>query len=431
MHTQTEDQVSGIDWDHLVQNERVHRSVYTSPAIFEAEMSRVFGATWSYLAHESEVPEPNDWRATSLGRRRVLLCRTADGGLQAIIDRCTHRGAQLTDGDDGCAKRFSCPYHGWTFANDGRLLAVPFPETYGPRFDKAARGLGRVRTESYRGFVFGTLNPEAPPLADYLGPATPYFDLLIDRHPGGDLTVLSTPIRQTFAGNWKLSWDNATDGLHATFAHRSYNVLGREYEVATVLARDPDSTPMYSKDLTGGHMLVDQRPGIPAGPWATMRPVPFSEELTAEHLARAGTSPTDLDLATGSMLNLCLFPNLLFVGNQLLVVEPLAVDRTRLSMYLTVGTQLSDAINELRIRVDEDFTNFGTPDDLDMFERVQIGLGVPEMEWVDVSRGVHGEGDHVADDGLLTGPITSEVAMRGYLREYRRLMSHPAQLRAG
>ena len=425
------DPLAGLDWDHLVQHERVHRSVYTSPAIFEAEMSRVFGATWSYLAHESQVPRPNDWRAAALGRRRVLLCRAADGSLHAMLDRCTHRGAQLTDGDAGCAKRFSCPYHGWTFANDGRLVAVPFPDAYGSEFDRSARGLGRVRIESYRGFVFATLNPDAPPLADYLGPATPWFDHLIDRHPGGRLAVTPTPIRQTFAGNWKLSWDNATDGLHATFAHRSYNGLGRDHAVSTVLDRDPASTPMYAKDLTGGHMVVDQRPGIPGGPWATMRPVPFSEELAAEHLTRPGSTPDDLDLATGSMVNLCLFPNLLFVGNQLLVVEPIAVDRTRLSMYLTVGDELSEPINELRVRVDEDFTNFGTPDDLDMFERVQIGLGVPEMEWVDVSRGVHGNCDRVADDGLLTGPITSEVAMRGYLREYRRLMRRAALLRAG
>ena len=419
------------DWDHLIQLERVHRSLYTSADVFELEMSRVFGATWSFLVHESEIPEAGDWRAVSIGRRRVLVSRAADGRVSAVLDRCAHRGAQMTDGDGGCAKRFTCPYHGWTFSADGRLLGVPFPEAYGPSFAKADRGLGRVRVASSRGFVFGTLNHDGPSLDDYLGPAGAWLDVLVDRHPGGRVRVLPTPIRQTFAGNWKLSWDNATDGLHATFAHRSYNVLGRGREVSTVLARDPAATPMYGKDLTGGHMVVDQRPGIPAGPWATMRPTPFSEELVAGHLARPGAEPGDLDLATGSMVNLCLFPNLLFVGNQLLVIEPLAVDRTRLSMYLTVGEELTPEINELRVRVDEDFTSFGTPDDLDMFERVQLGLGVPEMEWVDVSRGVHGDCDWIDGDGLLTGPITSEAPMRGYLREYRRLMADPAELHAG
>ena len=78
----------------------------------------------------------------------------------------------------------------------------------------------------------------------------------------------------------------------------------------------------------------------------------------------------------------------------------------------------------MRPRVEEDFAAFGVPDDLDVFERVQDGLTrAPEVEWVDVSRGIDAGTDHLDVDGRPTGPITSEVATRGYLREYRRLMS--------
>ena len=238
---------------------------------------------------------------------------------------------------------------------------------------------------------------------------------------------MGSPQVLEFAGNWKLSWDNAADGLHATFAHHSYNTLGEMVDTETVLARDPGSTPMVSKALRNGHMVVDQRPGIPQGPWATMRNVPFREPLESA-LVDAGRAGL-LDLATGSMVNLSLFPNLIFVGNQLLVVEPLAVDRTRLQLWLTAAPGAPAEIDLLRLRVDEDFVNFGTPDDLDMFERVQRGLRVPEMEWIDMSRGLPDNTGEPEGD-TICGPITSEAPQRRYLAHYAKLMTTPASTRA-
>ncbi|MEO5900787.1 MAG: hypothetical protein ABIR68_11755, partial [Ilumatobacteraceae bacterium] len=90
-----------------------------------------------------------------------------------------------------------------------------------------------------------------------------------------------------YRGNWKLAWDNGADGLHANFAHQAYNVLGRAADTITVLARDPATTPMFGTLLGHGHVVVDQRPGIADGSWATLRPLPFSGELAgtvrAEH----------------------------------------------------------------------------------------------------------------------------------------------------
>jgi phenylpropionate dioxygenase-like ring-hydroxylating dioxygenase large terminal subunit len=412
----------------LVEEGRVHRRCYVDADVFAQEQHQVFGRTWCYLGHESEVPAPGDWKAASIGTRRVLLTRAGDGALHAVLDRCAHRGARLTDGDHGHDARFTCPYHGWCFAGDGRLLAVPFPAAYGPSFDRAAHGLHAVRIEAHRGLVFGTVDPDAVPLLEHLGHAGPWLDEYLDRNPGGGIRVLRGPLRHTFRGNWKLSWDNAADGLHATFAHRSYNRLGAGAETDTVLARDPGRTPMVAKDLGGGHMVVDQRPGLPAGAWPSMRPVPNVERYVAALVARVGDEHAAdlLELATGSMVNLSLFPNLLLVGNHLMVVEPVAVDLTRLSMWLVASEGAPPEIGLLRPRVEEDFVAFGVPDDLDVFERVQDGLTrAPEVEWVDVSRGVDAGTDHLDADGLPTGPITSEVATRGYLREYRRLMSVP------
>ena len=418
---------STADFGQLVQPHRVHRRIYTDPRIFEMEMTRVFAASWCYVGHESEIPGPGDYLTTTLGLRPVLMTRGRDGAVNVLLNRCAHRGTVLAAEASGCAKRFVCPYHGWTYSPDGQLVAIPFPADH-PVEDYSTLSLGRLATASYRGFVFATLNAEPEPLDCWLGEAADAFDTIIDRHPGGELAVMGSPQLLEFAGNWKLSWDNAADGLHATFAHHSYNSLGETVDVETVLARDPGSTPMVSKALRNGHMVVDQRPGIPQGPWATMRNVPFREPLESA-LVDVGATEL-LDLATGSMVNLSLFPNLLFVGNQLLVIEPVAVDRTRLQLWLTSAPGAPPEIDLLRLRVDEDFVNFGTPDDLDMFERIQRGLSIPEMEWIDMSRGLPDDGATDGTDGTIYGPITSEAPQRRYLAHYAELMTSPATTRA-
>ncbi len=427
------------DFNYLVQPHRVHRRIYTDPAIFGLEMTRVFAASWCYVGHTSEIPKPGDYRTLTLGGRPVMLVRGRDRSVNVLLNRCAHRGTVVAAEAHGCAKRFVCPYHGWSYGTDGHLLAIPFPGDH-PVKDYSTLSLGRLEVAEYRGFVFATLNADPEPLEDWLGDAREALDLIINRHPEGELAVMGSPQILEFAGNWKLSWDNAADGLHATFAHHSYNTLGETVDVETVLARDPGSTPMVSKALPNGHMVVDQRPGIPQGPWATMRKVPFREPLESE-LIRTGHADR-LDLATGSMVNLSLFPNLIFVGNQLLVVEPVAYDRTRLHLWLTSAPKAPPEVDLLRLRVDEDFVNFGTPDDLDMFERVQRGLSIPEMEWIDMSRGLPdtngdsasahiGSGETpTAAGGAITGPITSEAPQRRYLAHYAKLMTTPAETRA-
>lgn len=408
----------------LVRTDRVHRRLYTDPAIFELEMTRVFAASWCYIGHESEITQKGDFKTCTVGGRPVLMTRGTDGEIHVLLNRCSHRGTVLNIDERGCAKRFRCPYHGWTYANDGRLLAVPFPANH-PIKDRSRLSLGRMAVATYRGFVFATLHPDPKPLDIWLGPAREPLDAIIDRHPGAKIVVLPTAQRFEFAGNWKLAWDNASDGLHATFAHHSYNVLGRTAETETVLARDPGDTEMFAQALGHGHMLVDQRPGIPQGPWATMRPTPFSETL--ENEVTAAGNGGQLDLATGSMVNLSLFPNLIFVGNQLAVVEPISVDRTRLWFWLCSAPEAAPEIDLMRLRADEDFVSFGTPDDLDMFERVQRGLSIPEMEWIDVSRGLSHED---ARDASERTSITSEGPQRGYLAHYSELMAIEVETRA-
>ncbi len=408
---------------HLVRDDLVHRRVYTDPALFDIEMDRVFGGTWCYIGHESEVPQPGSFVRRRLGRRQILLARTEEGEIRGLLNRCTHRGTTLVGEERGCRKRLTCPYHGWAFALDGRLLNLPVSDSYDRLYERPF-DLGQLKVESYRGFVFGTLAAEPPALAEWLGAAATWLDEHIDRHPQGALRVLPTAVRQEYRGNWKHAWDNAADGIHATFAHRSYNLLGKTADTDTVLARNPNSTPMVSRTLGHGHCVVDQRPGIPAGPWSTMRPLPTRSDLEEALRDSGNRSRENLDLMTGSMVNLSIFPNLIFVGNQMMVVEPLSVDHTRLSYYLVLADQAPEEVNLMRLRVDEDFVSFGTPDDLEMFERVQEGLATVEEEWIDISRGHHA-GDVEDEHGDVVGGIATEAPIRAYLAEWKRLMAKP------
>lgn len=409
--------------NHLVRDELLHRSVYTDQELFDLEMQRVFGGTWVFLAHESEIPEAGDYVRRQMGKRQILIVRTEHGEIKGLINRCTHRGTTLVPGEAGCAKRFVCPYHGWAFDLDGRIANLPVPDSYDKLYERPF-DLGQVAIGERAGFIFGTLAADPIPVDDWLGAAGPWLDLHVARYPKGKMKVQRRKVVQEFAGNWKMSWDNAADGIHATFAHASYNTLGKSADTDTVLARNPAATPMVSKTLGHGHCVVDQRPGIPDGPWSTMRPLPTRDDLE-ESLREKGHEAQEMfDLMTGDMINLSIFPNLIFVGNQIMVPEPVAPDRTKVNFYLSMAPEAEEEVDLMRLRVDEDFLSFGTPDDFEMFERVQEGLRVDEEEWIDISRGA-GAGDVVDEDGLVTGTVASEAPMRAYLAEWKRLMSKP------
>ncbi len=424
----------GLALDHLFGEGMMHRSLYIDPDIFAQEMVRVFGGTWVYLAHESELPKSNTFKRANLGLRPVIVTRDGFGRLHGLFNRCTHRASTICRADQGTAKRFQCPYHAWVFANDGRLESVPWPEAYGPNWEKASRDLGQVqRLDSYRGFIFATLNPDAPSLVDYLGGASEFIDVWLDRYPEGTLTVRSSAQRMMYNANWKLTWDNAADGYHPAFSHRSLLAVAARYGDARDMqyfSRQPDASPMYVKALGNGHTVQDQRPAMSGGYWQWVRPMPGMEAVEAELIETYGTEEAHrlLEMGPGAGLNLNIFPNLLFIGNHLQIVEPVSVDRTRLTWYGTTIDALPPSLNTLRMRMQEDFPAFGEPDDLANFEEAQRGMQIPEMEWIDVSRGLGTSRDSVASDGVVTGPVTDEHHIRAYMAEWRRLMTTDLRL---
>jgi phenylpropionate dioxygenase-like ring-hydroxylating dioxygenase large terminal subunit len=427
-------------FENLVHEDRVHRTLYTDPAIFEQEMSNIFGAVWVYLAHESQVPNNDDFVASRLGLRPLIVTRDMNGKIRALYNRCTHRGARVSRQDKGSARTFQCAYHGWTYFNTGKLRGVPWPEGYASDFKDAQFNLAQVpRVESYRGFIFGTLNPAAPALLDYLGPARKPIDEWLDRHPGGRV-VLCEANRLKYKGNWKLAYDNSADGYHVVFSHRSLldmenRHVDEENKGMSFYKGKPDEAPMYVQYFGHGHHFKDKRPNVekrPGALWEIEASHPGKDRYEKSIRERLGVKAARaLDLAASEPVNINIFPNLLILGNHIQVIDPVSVDETNTTWYGTAVVDEAgelggtvDEVNALRMRTMEAFPNFGEVDDAVNFEEIQRGLQAQEDEWVYMHRGLGIPGrvkQHA--DGTLTAPATDEVFMREYMKEWKRLMS--------
>ncbi|WP_134704217.1 aromatic ring-hydroxylating dioxygenase subunit alpha [Ammoniphilus sp. YIM 78166] len=202
--------------------------VTTDPEIYELEQEQIFARTWQFLAHESELKEPGSYVTRWMVNDPILVTRNNSGEIKAFLNSCPHRGAHLCTADYGKRKTFTCAYHGWSFNNDGKLIGiVAGDKVYGEGLAKDEWGLRPIpRVGSYRGMIFGNLDPNAMPLEDYLGDMKWYFDILLGRSDGG-MEVRGVPHRWVAKANWKATSENfAADPYHVQTTHRSTVEMG-------------------------------------------------------------------------------------------------------------------------------------------------------------------------------------------------------------
>src|SRR3984885_14277850 len=131
------------------------RSFYTDPAIYERDMERMLLRHWFCAGHVSSIPRAGDYWVVDLGSESVIVVRTADGEVRALLNVCRHRGSRLVAGRSGKAHsaRLTCPYHAWTYDLDGNLLAArQMPES----FRRADMGLKTLPVRIMEGLIFTT-----------------------------------------------------------------------------------------------------------------------------------------------------------------------------------------------------------------------------------------------------------------------------------
>jgi Rieske 2Fe-2S family protein len=190
------------------------RDAYLSEAVYAEEQARIFRRNWSFAGHSVELAGAGAYITLDVSNAPVVIVRDSDGVLHGHLNICRHRGSIICTAEQGRAARLTCPYHSWTYALDGALIAAPM---MGPGFDKAAHGLKPVQVAEFDGLVFVNLADDAEPidaLRDHLS--------LILSSQGMDRAKIAVMRDYDLELNWKLVVENNRECYHCKANHPDY-----------------------------------------------------------------------------------------------------------------------------------------------------------------------------------------------------------------
>ncbi len=186
---------------------------YKDADMFSRETRDIFYREWICVAREEQLPTPGDYRAVQVVEQPLIIVRQNDGTLRAMSAICPHRGMPVVE-SDGNAQSFSCPYHLWKFALDGALVSAPLMD--GVAALPSDCGLAAVKVETWQGFIFVNLDPDAQPLRDRL----PGLDELVGAYDMGDMRIAGS-VDYHCPWNWKLLIENFMEAYHHIGPHNA------------------------------------------------------------------------------------------------------------------------------------------------------------------------------------------------------------------
>ncbi|MEM8769190.1 MAG: SRPBCC family protein [Pseudomonadota bacterium] len=276
---------------------------YFDPDHFEHERQAAFLKAPRIVLHGSELLEPGSFQRLEHAGRPLLVVRGEDGEVRAFYNVCRHRGAQLVGEESGCSKRFSCPYHAWTWSNEGKLIGVPHEKTGFPELDRETLGLHALPCKEDAGWIWVSHETGAElSIADHLGEL--YSELV-------DLKIEDMAIYQSdsweFQANWKLIVEGGLEAYHFRVAHR--NTIA----------------PLFLDNLSSYQCFGDHIRSV----------------LPRSHLGELPErAEGDWDIHRYANVLYTLFPTTQFLVQEdhlaWIQLEPLAADRTRLRLSTVV-----------------------------------------------------------------------------------------------
>jgi len=234
------------------------RRVFSNADIYQRELSHIFARAWNFVAHESQVAEAGQYFMSYIGEDEVIVVRDRAGEIQVLLNSCAHRGNTVCRAELGKTRSFLCSYHGWNFDLDGSLIGMPGEDEFYRRdLDKSEWGLNHAaQVESYRGFIFATMDPAAPPLEEYLGWVGRLgLDMLASK---GELEVVDGIHKNRIQCNWKLAVDNLYDWYHVKVSHGSAFRLNLMDDVSMSQLQQKVMLGAYGHGIGGPHLTAEE-----------------------------------------------------------------------------------------------------------------------------------------------------------------------------
>ncbi len=211
-----------------LEHGQISREIFVNAEIYQQELEHIFARSWLFVGHESQVPNHGDYFQSRMGEEAVLLVRDRKNELHVFLNTCRHRGMKVCRYDQGNTLLFTCPFHGWSYDTDGRLVGVPeYQNAYHAELDKSKWGLAEARIANYHGSIWANWDQEAPSFDEWLGDYDDYFRTLWEGDDGrdGGLEILGGVHKWRMPSNWKFPATSfGGDGAHGSITHRSINV---------------------------------------------------------------------------------------------------------------------------------------------------------------------------------------------------------------
>ena len=341
-----------------VERGMIPAHVYNDREIFELEKERVFSRAWVFVGHESEIARPGDYVVRRVLDDSFIVTRDEKGEIRAHFNMCLHRGMQVCRAEMGNASHFRCPYHGWSYRNDGRIVGLPFhQDAYGGEAGfkrKGQRLLPAPNLATYNGMIFLSMDPHAPPLEEFLGDFRFYLDYYTKQSASG--IELRGPQRWRVKANWKIGAENfAGDMYHTPQTHTSVVEIGLFREPKAEKRKDGAT---YWAGAGGGTTYK-----LPPGTLdERLRYIGYPQEMVDRMTRQWSQDQRDVVGADGFMVSAAsVYPNLSFVHNWPRVAEsddvlpfisirqwqPISEDETEVLSWFAVDAEAPEEFKAL------------------------------------------------------------------------------------
>ena len=322
---------------------------YSNPEIFSFEQERLFAAGWVSFGRADDLAEPGDYLARTVADTPLVAIQGNDRRIRVFANTCRHRGMRLLPDGRGSIRQLACPFHGWGYALDGRLTAVPRME-HAANFNRGDFGLVEVANATRAGFLFVNMGTDPLPIDRWLGD----FEAL---HSPWRLDTMKTASHRelTVSCNWKLFIEVFNEYYHLKKVHP---------RTLSALYQDPDPPDPcqgafisqfgeHAKDVSVG-VLDTGGPSLPTLPGLSGR-------------LKNGTRYT------------WVYPNLSFAASRdgvwMLETTPLDPSRTAVHLSLLFDPSATDVpgFDQIRERYQERM-RIALDEDIAVLEAQQIGI---------------------------------------------------------